>query len=150
MNWDAIGAIGEILGSLGVLVSLVYLGLQIRGNTRQLRINEGHALAESADRGADPIYYEPSMSIWTKGHRDLTQLTEDERTIFDALMVRNIKSFQNMVLAKRESLIDDEVFQKTQLGFYTRLTVKTPGGAEWFGENQGYFIDEVVKILSPG
>jgi len=34
MNWDAIGAIGEILGALAVVVSLLYLAVQIRQNSR--------------------------------------------------------------------------------------------------------------------
>jgi hypothetical protein len=39
MNWDAIGAIGQMLGSLAVFVSLVYLGVQ----TRHSRIATQHA-----------------------------------------------------------------------------------------------------------
>ena len=30
MNWDAIGAVGEIVGAFAVVVSLIYLALQIR------------------------------------------------------------------------------------------------------------------------
>ena len=30
MNWDAVGAVGEIIGALAVLVTLVYLATQIR------------------------------------------------------------------------------------------------------------------------
>ena len=30
MNWDAVGAVGEILGALGVLLTLVYLAIQVR------------------------------------------------------------------------------------------------------------------------
>ena len=37
MNWDAIAAIGEIIGAAGVIVTLVYLGYQIRQNTGELR-----------------------------------------------------------------------------------------------------------------
>jgi hypothetical protein len=37
MNWEAIGAVGEILGALGVVVTLVYLARQIRQNTRVSR-----------------------------------------------------------------------------------------------------------------
>ena len=33
MNWDAIGAIGEILGAIAVFMTLVYLAVQIRQNT---------------------------------------------------------------------------------------------------------------------
>lgn len=34
MNWDAIGAVGEILGALGVIVTLAYLAIQVRASTR--------------------------------------------------------------------------------------------------------------------
>ena len=34
MNWEAIGAIAEAVGAAGVIASLVYLGTQIRSNTR--------------------------------------------------------------------------------------------------------------------
>jgi len=33
MNWEAIGAIGEIVGALAVVASLAYLVIQIRQNT---------------------------------------------------------------------------------------------------------------------
>jgi len=39
MNWEAIGAIGEVLGALGVIVTLVYLAFQIRQNTSALKLN---------------------------------------------------------------------------------------------------------------
>ena len=37
MNWDAIGAIGEIIGAAAVVVSLIYLAIQFRTNTNALR-----------------------------------------------------------------------------------------------------------------
>ncbi len=39
MNWEAIGAVGEILGALGVIATLIYLALQIRQNTRSIQAN---------------------------------------------------------------------------------------------------------------
>ena len=33
MNWDAIGAVGELLGAVAVILTLVYLASQIRQNT---------------------------------------------------------------------------------------------------------------------
>ena len=32
MDWNAIGAIGEILGAVGVIITLGYLASQIRGS----------------------------------------------------------------------------------------------------------------------
>ncbi len=37
MNWDAIGAVGEILGAAAVVLSLVYLATQIRQGTSATR-----------------------------------------------------------------------------------------------------------------
>ena len=37
MNWGAIGAIGEVIGAAGVILTLVYLAYQIKQNTIQLK-----------------------------------------------------------------------------------------------------------------
>ena len=37
MNWDAIAAIGEVVGAIAVVATLFYLALQIRQNTRMSR-----------------------------------------------------------------------------------------------------------------
>ena len=39
MNWDAIGAIGEIIGAAAVVASLLYLAVQTRTNAKALRAN---------------------------------------------------------------------------------------------------------------
>jgi len=38
INWDAICAIAEVTGTIGVIISLIYLGLQIRSQTVEARI----------------------------------------------------------------------------------------------------------------
>jgi len=35
MNWDAIGAVGEVIGALALVGTLGYLAVQIRSQTRQ-------------------------------------------------------------------------------------------------------------------
>jgi hypothetical protein len=37
MNWEAIGAVGEVAGAIGVIATLGYLAVQIRHNTRSVR-----------------------------------------------------------------------------------------------------------------
>lgn len=37
MNWEAISAISEVVGAVAVVVSLIYLALQIRQNTKVVR-----------------------------------------------------------------------------------------------------------------
>jgi hypothetical protein len=47
MTWDAIGAIGDFVSGVGVIVTLGYLAVQIRSNTRELR---GEAQRELSSR----------------------------------------------------------------------------------------------------
>ena len=37
MNWEAIGAVGELVGAVGVMVTLLYVGLQVRQNTSAVK-----------------------------------------------------------------------------------------------------------------
>jgi hypothetical protein len=44
MNWDAIGAIGEILGAFAVVASLIYLAVQVRQQNAEYRIYSAHVV----------------------------------------------------------------------------------------------------------
>lgn len=47
MNWEAMGALGEIVGAAAVVVTLVYLSVQVRQNTRSMDENRELALAQA-------------------------------------------------------------------------------------------------------
>jgi hypothetical protein len=76
MNWEAIGALGDAVSGVGVVVTLVYLALQIRQNTKALKVSAYadfvtrhlHNLeietqhAELIARSRSPSFSEPSAS----------------------------------------------------------------------------------------
>jgi hypothetical protein len=60
MNWEAIGAIAELIGGFAVLVTLVYLSIQVKQNSQMQRqqniteqtnrcINSGQRLASDPE-----------------------------------------------------------------------------------------------------
>ena len=55
MNWEAIGAIGELIGAIAVVITLVFLALQVR--QRNYTMGESNRMERVAaiDRHADPI-----------------------------------------------------------------------------------------------
>lgn len=67
MNWDAIGAIGEIVGAIAVVITLVYLAAQIRSNTRTTTANASFQATHS----------------WAEVTHSLAQLPNDQ---FGAIM----------------------------------------------------------------
>lgn len=95
MNWEALGTAAEVVGAVAVVVSLVYLAVQIRQNTRQVE-EQGRALRFSAlgvlfdnwrnfrsNIIADPA----TANVWRRGNENPGQLDEDEKVIFELLMV---------------------------------------------------------------
>ena len=46
MSWNAIGALAELFGAVGVILTLVFLAMQIRQNTRAVCASANHALNE--------------------------------------------------------------------------------------------------------
>src|ERR1043165_4831338 len=46
MNWDAIVALSQIIAAVGVILSLVFVGLQIKQNTRALQRTEHNSTME--------------------------------------------------------------------------------------------------------
>lgn len=79
MNWDAIAAIGEILGALAVLITLAYLAIQIRQNTHSVATS----VYESAMSGFNEVVRftggSPELSsIYRRGSIDPSSLDEEE------------------------------------------------------------------------
>ena len=47
MNWEAVSAIGQVIGAIAVVISLVYLAVQIRDNTRSTKSATRQAIVDS-------------------------------------------------------------------------------------------------------
>ena len=47
MNWEAIGAIGEIIGAIAVLLTIIYLADQIKQNTKAVKAATQQAISDA-------------------------------------------------------------------------------------------------------
>jgi hypothetical protein len=89
LNWDAIGAIGEVIGAVAVFVTLAYLAVQIRQNTHSVSTS----IYESAMSGFNDVNRlicenAELSSIFRRGNPDPTSLDEEELFRF-SLLTRN-------------------------------------------------------------
>jgi hypothetical protein len=78
MNWDALGAIGEIIGAVAVIATLYYLSLQIKINSNEISKSADVQRAQST-HNTNALYikvWQPLMqdselaSIYLKGIND--------------------------------------------------------------------------------
>ena len=63
--WDAVGAIGELVGALAVVVSILYLAAQIRANTRIEKARASFDATHSWAATTDMLFQQPEETLNT-------------------------------------------------------------------------------------
>ena len=116
MNWEAIGAVGDLIGGLAVVVTLIYLALQVRQSKVLLERNEKIALSQVYQSRADARMSmhlaqaqtpgQNSFRVW--GHPErVAELSEDERDIVRQFTQATYVHTDNMVFQASLGLLDD-------------------------------------------
>jgi hypothetical protein len=129
MNWEAIAAVGEVLGALGVLASLVYLASQIRDNTRSLQAASLQSVLDGPrDRFFLPHGQNAEISdLFARGLNALDNLDESEKRRFVHLMLEQCFQMQNVMQLRDRSLLSDGDYDAWLM--YTASLFRTPGGS---------------------
>ena len=87
INWDAIGAVGEVLGAAAVLVTLVYLARQISQNTQEIRSSNYHGITNSFNSLNIMIATNSELArIFKEGNASFSELSEEGQTQYSFLM----------------------------------------------------------------
>ena len=75
MNWDALGAIGEIVGATAVVISVFYLAVQIRKQTVESRLTATRDVSDKRSGFMKLLVSDEDLSqIWLKVIRDYDSL----------------------------------------------------------------------------
>lgn len=116
MNWLAIGSIAEILGAVAVIASLIYVGLQVRQNTRTIHATSIDAHISSANFVRQQIVDNAEVAdIYAKGLANPGELNEQEKVRFRVLLASILWSSWNAYAQTRLTGLAGSTFdaQKT-------------------------------------
>ena len=99
MPWEAAGTIGEIVGTIAVVVSLFYVSIQIKHANKQSEIDalrhSWDGLNQICDRFSESV---ETASIINRGRESLTSLDDDERLIFEHIHLRLLNTMESWFL----------------------------------------------------
>lgn len=141
-----LGNLGEFLGAVGVIVSLIYLSLQIRHNTRAVNASSNHAIDQSFATFLTLMIENPSAAaVFAKGVGSLDALDAEERNVFYSLLSMVFKNFENAFLHYRQNLIDDSQFAAwgIAVGWY----VGFPGVNTWWQNRAVVYTPEFRRFV---
>jgi hypothetical protein len=148
MNWEAAGAVGEILGALAVLATIVYLARQVRDNSKQVKLNTTQSYASLVQDAYASVYSnDRTIRAWVVGNTTPELLEEEDLQLYFHLMDRQLNNAVPLINHYKEGAMSSEEFEHYK-GFFTGLT-SSVGGQLWMSNDaniMGYVIGKLRNV----
>ena len=136
MTIQDLGSIGEFVAAVATVITLGYLALQIRQNTRAVRGSTIHSMTESMQ--AELHWSHEIGEIWSKSFGDPDQLSPAEAWSLSEWLTAAMLGRQNEFFQYQRGLLDRDVWAASER--IIRITLSTPWNRRWWeivGRNTG-------------
>jgi hypothetical protein len=136
------GSIGELIGALATLATLVYLAIQIRGNNLIVKTSALQSMLDGGrDRTAKHVAGNPELAdIVGRGLSSLDNLDDSEKLRLYFFVVEQTLQAQNVMEFHASKLVSDLDYQ-AWLDWATCI-LRTPGGKELW--------PQISVVITPG
>ncbi len=133
MNWTAIGAMAEVLGAIGVVITLLHISRQVRENTLSIRRSTTHdALGNIADFNQFVASDPQLVDLFWRGTSTPYELSDEEWQRFVSLASTLIRRFELLFLDHAGGTLADDIWEAQANNIRTWMT--TPGIVRWLDE----------------
>lgn len=130
MNWEAFGAIGEILGAIGVVASLFYVGRQVKQSSRATREQTFESIANTLNVTANSAAQDPVLlyiMLRGTGNEELNPL---EKTRYSAVIWSLIRTVHSAHYQVQLGLLEEDRLNSV-VGFTSVHIASDTGRALW-------------------
>ena len=146
MNIEVAANYADVIAGIAVIVSLVYVGVQIRKNTQ---VNQGIATQQTF--ASTQVIYSwhadnsGASELCAKFNQGET-LTLPESVRITHLMLGMIEQYQVYFILNKLKMMDDETFHS----FFRKIAtvLGTPSARQWFTDNRTFFRRDFVEFVN--
>ena len=138
MNWEAIGAIGEVLGAAAVVATLGYLAIQIRQNSRAVKNSAAQSMLSEANASLRVASSDPSTArAVILGQTLFDDLSEGEKAQFLAWVFSWMRTIEQAYFQYLQGYIDEEIWEGHK-AHHCQL-INSPGIAAWWSSRKPFY-----------
>ena len=149
MNWEAIGAIGEIIGALAVVGSLVYLARQIQTNTKSTAVGATSAYLQGySDLNSILMDNKEFARTFLEGYSGYDELDTVEKWQYRVAMQQWFYFWDSMFTLKTEGLLPDARWDAIKSQIQNSLAMSGPRTVWELGGKQMINAELVAEIES--
>ena len=141
-----LGALGEFVGALGVVISLIYLARQMSQNTISIRAASFNSMTENSIRLLEPSFKDGAFADFLhRAEQDPSSLSPNEVVRWDAYMTAAYRHFGNLVYQYRVGVLDEQMWQSYRLTLKEHL--RTLSWQTWFEQNRQSFSTSLADLV---
>jgi hypothetical protein len=146
MNWDAVSAVSELIGSVAVVLSVLYLGVQVHRSTRVARLATQDAAATALREVTKPFMENAEVErIWRVGLEDLNALSTEDRARFFHATYQFLKAFETIHFHYVYGLMDRQLWEGWR--GLLRHYITAPGIAHYWKLRPEVFSERFRKFV---
>jgi hypothetical protein len=146
VNWDAISAISESVGSFAVVLSVLYLAVQVHQSTRVARLATQDAATTALRDVTKPFMENAELErIWRVGLEEIGTLSVEERARFFHAAYQFLKAFETIHFHYAYGLMDRQLWDGWQ--GLLRHYVAAPGIAHYWKLRPEVFSERFRKFV---
>ena len=125
MSLSALASLGSFVSGFAVLISLVYLALQVRQTERNQQISIRHSRASRIVELHLALADSGMADAWLHGSESSRELTQTELSQYINLCRALFFHFEDSFYQREEGLLNDAAFETVVAG--ARLSARSPG-----------------------
>ena len=145
MNLETINVWGQIIASLGVIVSLFYVAVQVRQNTRSARAVVVDSLARSMHDLAIQMAQNDQLLMTASMLKDWSSASEMERARYASFMLGYFKLFENGWFQMRQGTLEAEQWEGYDA--FLRSVWMVPTVKTWWSMRRTFFAPGFRKYV---
>jgi hypothetical protein len=140
------GAISEMVGAIAIVVSLIYVGVQIRQNTQATRVRASQAFVESHCGAITQITRDSAFwDVYWRGLGGLSNLQGGELAAFGAWIGHTLRVDESFYFQWKAGAFEDQIWSGFKHQF--RDLFGYPGVQEEWKIRRDYFSDEFREFV---
>ena len=141
-----LGNIGEFVGAIGVIASLVYLAVQIRQNTRTLRAATYESLAQATATANSLMITDPEIARIVEAGLGSEPLPREDRARFRAYLRMTFRRYDSIFLHHRHATLPPEAWGPYWNAF--RRTLQSPNVRDFWERSQEDYTPSFRSLVS--
>lgn len=147
MNWEAIGASAEAIAAIGVVVTLAYLAVQIRGHTRATRVSSFQSNTDSLNQVNLMIAENRELAAMYTKSFDLDAVWDPvELTQWRFILLALFRIFESAYYQRKEGVIAAQSWARYDESL--RRSMQTHKTREWWDSQKVGFTPAFMKYVN--